>query len=158
MSDRTYTARPFVYQGLRWDRFTRKASDCVQPLEEATLAPHGEPMMFKPGKRKLVIGGIYTGAEFDENGARGLNAARYYGRWKNESDRLEWQALDSQADANAASAREEANERRRDEIEAMVLPLRKLLHSDAYKFDPGKQQAIINAVTRALRVPPRAGE
>lgn len=162
MPERTYTPRPFVYMGRRWDRFNRRVSDCVQPLnteqahDETTYTPHGEPMQFATSKRKLVLGGVYDGAEFDDGGAKGLSIAQYVGRWPDEAQRLEWAALDSQAETNAASAKLESDEKRRCEIEAILLPLRKLVH--AKRHDPAAQQAIVNAVVRALHVAPRKEE
>lgn len=64
-------------------------------------------------------------ASFSDNGAKGLDDAHYVKAWEVQGDKIEWQAKSEQAEALARSEKLEADDRKRNELEELMLPIRK---------------------------------
>ena len=99
-----------------------------------------------------VIGGVYRGAEFSNNQARGLGAVEFVHRWKDQG------ARDEAFETEQRRSRLEADAKKVNEIEAIMLPLRKLYASYSRQYDHAGKEALEQAVLRALRSPPRKTE
>lgn len=88
MSD-LYEPLEFVFCGFR-------KGDAGLFISVATLRDGvlGREMYFSKGKskRRWVVGGIYSGASFSDNGAKGLDDAHYVKAWEVQGDKIEWQA------------------------------------------------------------------
>lgn len=99
MSD-LYEPLEFVFCGFR-------KGDAGLFISVATLRDGvlGREMYFSKGKskRRWVVGGIYSGASFSDNGAKGLDDAHYVKAWEVQGDKIEWQAKSEQAEALARS-------------------------------------------------------
>ncbi|EMO9521326.1 hypothetical protein ACR3H8_19455 [Pseudomonas aeruginosa] len=105
-----------------------------------------------------VIGGVYRGAEFSNNQARGLGAVEFVHRWKDQGACIDWQARDEAFETEQRRSRLEADAKKVNEIEAIMLPLRKLYASYSRQYDHAGKEALEQAVLRALRSPPRKTE
>lgn len=105
-----------------------------------------------------AIGGIYRGATFGDQSARGLEGAKYVGRWSDESACIDWRARDDALEAKMRLAKLEADAKRMNDIEVILLPLRKLYASYARRYDHAGKEALEQAVLRALRSLPRKSE
>lgn len=159
-TDTSYTEKNFVYQGKR------RSAKGEMWIQLSTLDANGnmdeKPKWFdaKSPKRNLIVGGVYRGASFNDAGSmRGITDVQYVGTtWQSQADVMEWQALEEQAMARAASDKLQKDAKRVTEIERTLLPLREL-YAHAGKFGAyDKQAAIEAAMLRALRKAPRAGE
>jgi hypothetical protein len=106
-----------------------------------------------------TIGGVYTGATFDEGGTvRGLKEARWKGRWGNQDDIIEWQTRDEQVGSEVRAAKMEKDAGQVSEIERILLPLRKKYETYRRQADYEGKEALEQAVLRALRQAPRSSE
>jgi len=105
-----------------------------------------------------VIGGVYRGAEFTDSQARGLGAVTFVERWKDQLACIDWRARDEAFEADHRRVKLEADAKKVNEVEAMLLPLRKLYASYSRKYDNAGKEALEQAVLRALRSPPRKCE
>lgn len=105
-----------------------------------------------------VIGCIYRGAHFSSSQARGLAAAEFVGRWEDQGDLIDWKARDQAFETEQRRFKMEADAKKVNEIEAIMLPLRKLYASYSRKYDHAGKEALEQAVLRALRAQPRATE
>jgi hypothetical protein len=152
-TDKTHTPRDFTYMGRR-----RLANG---QLADA-VKPDGMDTMLFPRtnrSRSMVIGGIYTGAQFSDTGAKGLNDASYAGRKHPDAgDVLQWQALDGQARDDHANAKLERDDQRADAYRTALLPIRQQYHSAVARGDMHMARAIAAAVSRALTTPVREHE
>lgn len=109
-------------------------------------------------KRRWVVGGIYSGASFSDSGAKGLDDARYVKAWEVQGAQIEWQAKSEQAEALARSEKLEADDRKRNELEEVMLPIRKQYGALIKRRDRAGAAALEEAVLRALRAPIRKAE
>ncbi|MBX8557164.1 hypothetical protein K5D56_26510 [Pseudomonas cichorii] len=105
-----------------------------------------------------VIGGIYRGALFTDTQARGLGAVNFVERWKDQLACINWRARDEAFEADQRRIKLEADAKKVNEVEAMLLPLRKLYASYSRQYDHAGKEALEQAVLRALRSPPRKCE
>lgn len=108
--------------------------------------------------KRHVIGGIYRGATFCGDRARGLANAKYVGQWADEAVRIDWRIRDEDAQAELRTLKLSNDARKVHEIEAVLLPLRKLYAGYFKRRDSAGQEALEQAVLRALRCAPRSGE
>lgn len=153
-----FEAVDFVNCGVRMLR-TGKLGLAVRLLIDGAL---GEELLFahKRGSGPRVIGGIYTGAEYSaaESQMRGLPRATYKARWEVASDLIEWEAKDGAALTAQRTQKMESEAGRVSELEALLLPLRKLHHTYRLRNDHAGMEALQAAMLRVLRTPPRAHE
>ena len=105
-----------------------------------------------------VIGGVYRGAQFTDSQARGLGAVTFVERWKDQFACIDWRARDEAFEADQRRIKLEADAKKVIEVEAMLLPLRKLYTSYSRQYDNAGKEALEQAVLRALRSPPRKSE
>jgi hypothetical protein len=105
-----------------------------------------------------VIGGVYRGAEFTDSQARGLGSATFVERWKDQLACIDWRARDEAFEADQRRIKLQADAKKVNEVEAMLLPLRKLYASYSRQYDHAGKEALEQAVLRALRSPPRKSE
>lgn len=105
-----------------------------------------------------AIGGVYRGATFTDDQAHGLGAAKFVERWKDQVACIDWRARDEAFEASQRRIKLEADAKKVNEIEAMMLPLRKLYASYTRQYDNAGKEALEQAVLRALRSPPRKCE
>jgi hypothetical protein len=154
MSD-LYEPLEFVFCGFR-------KGDAGLFISVATLRDGvlGREMYFSKGKskRRWVVGGIYSGASFSDNGAKVLDDAHYVKAWEVQGDKIEWQAKSEQAEALARSEKLEADDRKRNELEELMLPIRKQYGALTKRRDRAGAAALEEAVLRALRAPIRKAE
>lgn len=144
----------FVFCGWRESR--GRLLMAVTPLRDGVMQ---ETSYFSTkSKRRWVIGGIYTGAEFGESSARGLDQARYTSKWEDQGDIIQWQAVSDKAESIVRGQKVEADARKRNEIEAVMLPLRKQYAALLKQRDRAGLAALEEAALRALRAPVRATE
>ncbi|WP_374693118.1 hypothetical protein [Escherichia coli] len=95
MSD-LYEPLEFVFCGFR-------KGDAGLFISVATLRDGvlGREMYFSKGKskRRWVVGGIYSGASFSDNGAKGLDDAHYVKAWEVQGDKIAyshaWRSLNN---------------------------------------------------------------
>lgn len=87
---------PAVYAGLRPGKGGLLV-ECWHAVEEGGLS---KPRYFKASSRRRVLGGLYDGILFSEDGAVGINTARYTGeQWGKEHAEqvIQWEAEDAHA-------------------------------------------------------------
>lgn len=149
-----FEALDFVFCG--WRESGGRLLMAVAPLRDGSMQ---ETSYFTTkGKRRWVIGGIYTGAEFGESSAKGLDQARYSSKWEDRGVIIQWQAVSDKAESIVRGQKVEADARKRNEIEAAMLPLRKQYAALQKQRDRAGLAALEEAVLRALRAPVRAAE
>lgn len=105
-----------------------------------------------------VIGGVYRGALFTDDKARNLDSVKYIDRWKDQGACIDWRARDEAFDASQRLAKLESDAKKVNEIEAIMLPLRKQYATYTRQYDHAGKEALEQAVLRALRSPPRKVE
>jgi hypothetical protein len=149
-----YAPMDFVFCGLRSSR-----DRLVMAIAPITSGEVEETIFFAhKGKLRYVIGGVYSGAEFSASGAKGLDSASFVRSWSDRGEVIRWQALSDQAEAQARTKKLEANARKVNEIEAVLLPLRKQYAVFQRQRDRAGASALEQAVMAALRAPVRQGE
>lgn len=145
----------FVYSG-RCALKGGKAGAEIHRLDDGRLA--GSYVFEARSLKGKVIGGIYRGALFTDNKARGLDDVKYVDRWKDQGACIDWRARDEAFDTNQRLCKLEAEAKKINEIEAIMLPLRKLHATYLRQYDNAGKEALEQAVMRALRSPPRKTE
>lgn len=119
-----------------------------------------EVMSFEPknGRRNpTVIGGIYRGASFSPERIHGLGDVTFTGdRWQDKEQRVLWQAASDDAEEKIRARRLEKEQG--NEIEELLLPLRKQYASAVKRFDYTTRETLERAVLRALKTLPRKDE
>lgn len=144
----------FVFCG--WREIKGRLYMAVVPLRDGEMQ---EASYFSTkGKRRWVIGGVYTGAEFGEASAKGLDQTCYVRKWEDQGAIIQWQAISDKAESIVRGLKVEADARKRNEIEAAMLPLRKQYAALQKQRDRAGLAALEEAVLRALRAPVRAAE
>lgn len=145
----------FVYAGRRALQGDKPGAEIIR-IVEGRLA---NSLMFEAKVLKgRVIGGVYRGALFSNGIARGLGTATFVERWKDQSQCIDWRARDEAFEADQRLLKLEADAKKMNEIEVMVLPLRKLYASYTRRYDNAGKEALEKALLRALRSPPRKTE
>jgi hypothetical protein len=145
----------FVYAGRRALKGDKPGAQIIR-IVDARLA---DTFVFDAKHLKgRVVGGVYRGALFSKGTARGLGSAAFVERWKDQSLCIEWRAHDEAFEADQRLLKLEADAKKLNEIEAMLLPLRKLYASYTHRHDNAGKEALEKALLRALRSPPRKTE
>jgi hypothetical protein len=155
-TDVQYEALEYVYCGRRWS-VSEKLLISVRPIKDGELL---REMLFD-FDRKMVrsVGGVYSGASFHDNGARGLSSANRFERlWQDKSDLIDWQVKDENVEIAARSKKLESDSKKVSEIEKILLPLRQQYESYRVKRDLAGMAALSSAVQRALQAAPRTSE
>lgn len=157
-----YTEKLIVYAGKFITGFGKEY--CEFFLVEQGDGNHadrlGERMAFAPGKAvgNKLVGGMYTGAKFNGEGSViGLNNAKFYGKWKDQEQLIKWQMRNKETEAEKA-AKKVAQDSSVDELEKILLPLRKLYDKYYQMRRPDLTRQLRHAVVNALQVPPRQKE
>jgi len=145
----------FVYAGRRTLKGDRSGAEIFR-IVDGKLA---DRYVFASKSLKVsVIGGVYRGALFTESHARGLTAVTFVDCWGDQLACIDWRARDEASAADQRLAKLEADARKVNEVENMLLPLRKLYASYSRRYDNAGKEALEQAVLRALRSPPRKSE
>lgn len=105
-----------------------------------------------------VVGCIYRGATFHEGGSKNLKEAAFIGYWKDSESIIQWKALDEVVESAERQAKLESDAKKINEIEQLLLPLRKIHSGYNKRYDHAGKEALEQAVLRALRSPPRKSE
>jgi hypothetical protein len=145
----------FVYAGQRALEGNKPGAE-IYKLVDGRL---GDSYVFAAKSLKgKVLGGMYRGAEFSPDKARGIGSAAYIGRWKEMTDCVIWRAREEAFETAQRLIKLESDAKKVNEIEAIMLPLRKLYATYARQYDHAGKEALEQAVMRALRSPPRKSE
>lgn len=145
----------FVYAGRRPLKGDKPGSEIFRIID-GRLA---ESYVFQAKSLKgNVIGGVYRGAMFSKDQAQGLGTAAFVERWSDQGACIEWRARDEAFEANQRLIKLEADAKKVNDIEVMMLPLRKLYASYSRQYDHAGKEALEQAVLRALRSLPRKSE
>lgn len=155
-SPAAFVARDFVYGGRRLLKSGRVGAVVFTVFGSGQL-DDGSLFDGKTFKRH-AIGGIYRGASFCGDKARGLEEAKYVGQWAGDAMRIDWRIRDEDAEAEQRAAKLSGDARKVHEIEAILLPLRKMYAGYFKRRDSAGQEALERAVLRALRCAPRSSE
>lgn len=149
-------ALDFVYCGRR-TLSNGKMGFAVAPIRDGKL----QRQMLFPFDRKAhrAVGGVYSGAEFNDSQALGLNGAlKYVRRWTVQHDLVDWQARDDHAESEARTKKLEGDAKKVSEIERVLLPLRVQYESYRKRRDHAGMEALRSAMLNALMSAPRTGE
>lgn len=146
----------FVYAGRRALKSGKPGAE-IYRLIEGRIA---DSFVFeaKVLKGSNVIGGVYRGALFTDSKARGLDSVMFVDRWKDQGACIDWRARDEAFEAKQRLSKLEADAKKINEIEAILLPLRKQYATYMRQYDNAGKEALEQAVLRALRSPPRKAE
>jgi hypothetical protein len=111
-------------------------------------------------KKKMdrIVGGVYRGASFSENTAKGLEQAIWRTRWHDQGDVIKWQADDEKVEVEIRSKKMEKDEGRISELEKILLPLRTQYESYRSRHDCAGMEALEKSMLRALKSAPRVIE
>jgi hypothetical protein len=125
MDTKPGVARDFVYAGKR-----RAVGGGA--LEVWYLLNDGdsldERMLFKAERKSKVIGGVYTGARFDDGKAYDVHLVSWKRRWGgNQNTIAQWQAEEYEFEREGAVERMEKEHRA--ELEKSLLPFRRKYHA-----------------------------
>lgn len=119
----------------------------------------GDSMLFKYSKGlEKSLGYIYSGAKFHEGGAIGIDTSKNTGRRVDQTTLLGWKTQESDALAKRRTATMEAELRKTDDVEEIMLPLRKLYERYRRRYDRDSCRALDHLVLQALHTSPRASE
>ncbi|MGG5276312.1 hypothetical protein [Pseudomonas syringae pv. coryli] len=145
----------FVYAGRRALKGDKPGSEIFRIIDGRL----SESYVFAAKSLKgNVIGGVYRGAKFSKDQAQGLGTAVFVERWNDQGACIDWRARDEAFEANQRRIKLEADAKKVNEIEIMILPLRKLYASYSRQYDNAGKEALEQAVLRALRSLPRKCE
>lgn len=152
-----FVAKRFVHAGSRWAYEKKKMWVAIAPLnDDGTL---GELRYFDwSRKRDRVVGGVYTGTTFSAGSVKGLNTARFDGKYHDRAQILEWDVKHHDATKQSASVKLEKDMGKTSELEDLLLPLRRQYEAARNRYDHGKTAAIEAAVLAALRAKVRPEE
>lgn len=148
-------ALDFIYVGRRLNGSKPVAAICC------VLAPGklgAEAFYDMKAFKGHVLGGVYRGAEFAGSQVRGLNRVKFVERWADTAAQVDWRARDEQVEERQRTDKLLKDAKKVHEIEAVMLPLRKLYEGYRHRRDSAGGEALEQAVLRALRVSPRASE
>lgn len=160
MSDDTnevFEPLDFVYCGLRFGQ-GGKVGVSIRTLKDGKL--HGEGLYIQKGKVTWTIGGVYEEAKFSETSAHGFSSksVRFVRHWDVGADLIDWRARNDHVESALRTKKLEADARRVNEIESVMLPLRRQYETYRRQRDHAGMEALVAAVTRALRTAPAVRE
>lgn len=145
----------YVYAGRRALKGDKPGAEIFQVVNGQL----GNSYVFAAKSLKgRIIGGVYRGAMFSKEQARGLGSAAFVERWKDQLACIDWRSRDEAFEADQRRSKLEADAKKVNEIESMLLPLRKLYASYSRQYDHAGKEALEQAVLRALRSLPRKSE
>jgi len=147
--------RDFVYAGRRLGKAS-KVFGVVRQIIDGRLGV--EEFYSAETLKGKIVGGIYTGASFHETGSRGISSTTWTTRWHAPDDLIVWRAMDDAVETELRTARMMADSKRINEIDDILLPLRKIYASYAKQYNHASREALEQAVLRSLRSPPRKTE
>ncbi|MCK9709870.1 hypothetical protein [Pseudomonas syringae] len=145
----------FVYAGRRALKGDKPGAEIFRIIEGRLADSY---VFASKALKGHAIGGVYRGAQFTNSQARGLGTATFVERWSDQLACIDWRARDEAFDASQRLIKLEADAKKVNEVEAMLLPLRKLYASYSRQYDHAGKEALEQAVLRALRSPPRKSE
>lgn len=123
------------------------------------LGALGEALLFDAKSFKHhAIGGVYRGATFSEKSIHGIGNAKYVEMWQGQAQRIDWRSRDEAVESELRLLKMVKDTKKVHEIEAILLPLRKMYAGYASRRDSAGQEALEEAMIRALRTAPRSGE
>ena len=147
----------FVYCGRRWSQSSGSMVICIRAIKDGVLQAAGLYEFDRKAHR--AIGGVYSGALFNEASIRNLSGALVYQRrWDVREDLIDWQSRDAAAESVSRSKKLEADAKKINEIEKIILPLRVQYDNYRKKRDHAGMDALRAAVVRALASSPRSSE
>lgn len=153
--EQAFLPSDFVYAGRRI-LVGGKVGVAIHRINDARL---DEEMVFNNKQLQgHVIGGIYRGASFSTSKANGLGNATFVGRWEVAIDLIGWRARDEAIETQTRLAKTVADAKKVNELETLLLPLRKLYATYTRQYDNAGKEALEQALIRALRSPPRKTE
>lgn len=155
MNNEEFLARDYVYCGVVFFDNSLSVVIC-QINENGELAP-ANYYDYKKSRDK-VISGIYRGASFSDTSARGIDNAIYQGYYSDNEKIISWKARNDQARTKERTAKLEKDAKRINEIDNILLPLRKIYAGYRKKNDYAGIKALQNAVLRSLQTPIRQSE
>lgn len=145
----------FVYAGRRLLKGDKSGAEIFRIIDGRLADSY---VFASKSLKGNVIGGVYRGAQFSDSQARGLGVVTFVERWNDQLACIDWRARDEAFEADQRRIKLESDAKKVNEIEAMLLPLRKLYASYSRQYDHAGKEALEQAVLRALRSPPRKNE
>lgn len=155
MSDLQTIKRDFVYAGRRVITGGRIGHSVYPISDDGELM---EERLYALDKFSAIVGGRYTGAEFAETKSIGVANAKYVDGWHDRESKIDWEAEDRAAEIEIAAKRLAGNAKRLNEIDAIMLPLRKRAQAARARGDYATLIALRAAVAASLDKPPRKDE
>ncbi|WP_432263361.1 hypothetical protein [Cupriavidus sp. TMH.W2] len=149
------TDMDFVYCGKRL-LANGKVAVSIRTIRDGKL--DDERLFGHSKKFERAIGVVYSGASFSANSARGIAEARYARQWAVQADLIDWRVRDEQVDSEVRVKKLEADAKRTNEIERLLLPLRSQYERYRKQHDHAGMEALTAAVLRALVSSPRTTE
>ncbi len=146
--DFVFVGRVIDEKGKQWGKIQKVVNGKLEAIEAYGMA----------SLRGKAIGVVYAGATFHEGGCRGLKNAQFSHRWADAGQVMDWKIRDDATETELRTAKLEADAKRVNEIESIMLPLRKRYEAYSSKRDHAGKEALEAAVLRALRCAPRATE
>lgn len=114
-----------------------------------------EPRAFKWARRlDKTIGGVYSGAKFNEKQAVGMDRATFVELWHDSAAIQDWRIKSQYAEECQRVKKLEGDKKRINEIDTLLLPLRETYANYARIGDFAGQAALEAAVLRSLRKKP----
>ena len=112
----------------------------------------GDERVFKHSRKlERTIGGVYTGAKFNNDQAQGLDRAAYKHQWKDREAIQDWRIKSEHIDRLNRVKKLEGDAKRINEIDDVMAPLRKTYENYRRIGDFAGMDALESAVLRSLR-------
>lgn len=119
---------------------------------DGTLGPD---RVFKHSRKMdKTIGGVYTGASFNESSALGLDNVRYKNQWDDKDAITDWRIKSEHVERIIRVKKLEGDAKRINEIDDVMAPLRKTFDNYRRIGDYAGMDALEAAVLRSLRKAP----
>ncbi|MBM3105576.1 hypothetical protein IIE18_10535 [Pseudomonas sp. V1] len=149
--------RDFVYLGRRQGQDKKVYGFLAQISDGALGKSAGYELK---AMNRFVIGGVYRGASFSESSVFNLNAAQLVNTWADTAEVIDWQAKDTAVDSDLRYQKLVGETKRRNQrqLEATLLPLRRVYASHHRRRDVASMEALERALLAALRSPLRPEE
>jgi len=113
----------FVYPGRRLLKGDKSGAEIFRIIDGRLADSY---VFASKSLKGNVIGGVYRGAQFSDSQARGLGVVTFVERWNDQLACIDWRARDEAFEADQRRIKLESDAKKVNEIEAMLLPLRKL--------------------------------
>jgi hypothetical protein len=153
--DQEFKERDHVYTGRR-SIVGGTIAHAFQPInDDGTLDAE---RLYKLKGYKGIVGGRYTGAKFAESQSKGIAEAKWICQWPDEGDRMQWQAEDRAMEVYQRTAKLKADAKAMNEIDRIMLPIRKRIKLANSRGDYAAVMALKTAVQISLSKPLRSDE